>query len=85
VRLEVVTKIAREAITTAKLFFLLKHALRLVATRARGGRERVAGRRRSCPARAGGIASLSPALERPPGREAGEREARARRERRGAI
>jgi hypothetical protein len=43
--------------------------------RARGGREAGAGRWRSRPARAGGIASLSPALERPPGREAGEREA----------
>jgi hypothetical protein len=30
-------------------------------------------------ARAGGIVSLSPALERPSGREAGEREARGRR------
>ena len=39
-------------------------------------REAGAGRWRSRPARAGGIASLSPALERPPGREAGEREAR---------
>jgi hypothetical protein len=40
------------------------------------GREASAGRWRSRPARADGIASLSPALERPPGREAGEREAR---------
>jgi hypothetical protein len=40
------------------------------------GREAGAGRWRSRPARAGGITSLSPALERPPGREAGEREAR---------
>jgi hypothetical protein len=47
--------------------------------RARGRREAGAGRWRSRPARAGGIASLSPALERPPGREAGEREARGRR------
>jgi hypothetical protein len=46
------------------------------AARARGGREAGAGRWRSRPARAGGIASLSPALERPLGREAGEREAR---------
>jgi hypothetical protein len=43
--------------------------------RVRGGREAGAGRWRSRPARAGGIASLSPALERRPGREAGEREA----------
>jgi hypothetical protein len=43
------------------------------------GREAGAGRWRWRPTRAGGIASLSPALERPPGREAGEREARHRR------
>jgi hypothetical protein len=36
-------------------------------------------RRGRCRPRAGDIASLSPALERPPGREAGEREARGRR------
>jgi hypothetical protein len=44
--------------------------------RVRGGREAGAGRWRSRPARAGGIASLLPTLERPPGREGGEREAR---------
>jgi hypothetical protein len=74
-------------------------SLRLVpvraAARAIGGREAGAGRWRWRPARAGDIASLSPALERPPGREAGEREARhwrgesagreRGRERRGAI
>jgi hypothetical protein len=51
------------------------------------GREAGVGRWRSRPARAGGIASLSPALERPPGREGGEALAgRERgRERRGAI
>jgi hypothetical protein len=47
--------------------------------RAIGGREVGAGRWRWRSARAGDIASLSPALERPPGREAGEREARERR------
>jgi hypothetical protein len=47
--------------------------------RAIGGREAGAGRWRWRPARAGDIALLSPALERPPGREAGEREARGRR------
>ena len=47
--------------------------------RAIGGREAGAGRWRWRPARAGDIASLSPALERPPGREASEREARGRR------
>jgi hypothetical protein len=45
------------------------------AARARGRREAGAGRWRSRPTRASGIASLSPALERPPGR-GGEREAR---------
>jgi hypothetical protein len=48
-----------------------RHGAPLARPKARARRESVSGRRRSRPARAGETASLSPALERAPGREAG--------------
>lgn len=52
-----------------------RHGAPLARPKARARRESVSGRRRSRPARAGETASLSPALERAPGRETGERQA----------